>query len=76
MAQLVVSDIPDEIVQALESRAAQHGRSVETEHRLILEEALKTKASDFWALADRLRSETRRQKTDGGTLQRQMRDER
>ncbi len=36
MAQLVVRNIDEEIVNALKRRAASHGRSAEAEHREIL----------------------------------------
>lgn len=41
MAQLIVRNIEDEIVQRLKRRAARLGRSAEAEHREILREALK-----------------------------------
>lgn len=41
MAELVVRDVPKELVQALEERAARHGRTVEQEHRAILRAALR-----------------------------------
>jgi antitoxin FitA len=40
MAQLLVRNLEDELVQALQLRAAQHNRSAEAEHRAILREAL------------------------------------
>jgi antitoxin FitA len=40
MAQLIVRNLEDELVQALKTRAARHGRSAEAEHREILREAL------------------------------------
>lgn len=40
MAQLIVRNIEDEVVEALRLRAARHGRSAEAEHREILREAL------------------------------------
>ena len=40
MADLVVRDINDNIVQALQERAERSGCSVEAEHRLILTQAL------------------------------------
>lgn len=40
MANLVVRNLDDRIVQALKQRAARHGRSAEAEHRAILEAAL------------------------------------
>lgn len=40
MAQLIVTNIEDEVVEALKLRAAQHGRSAEAEHRELLRSAL------------------------------------
>lgn len=40
MSQLIVRDIPPEVVGALKRRAARHGRSAEAEHRSILQAAL------------------------------------
>ena len=41
MAQLLVRGLKEEIVRRLRARAAAHGRSVEAEHRAILEEAVR-----------------------------------
>jgi antitoxin FitA len=77
MAQLTVRNISDDIVRALRLRAAKHGRSAEAEHRVILAEALQSAdEAQFWARADALRARSRRQRSDSGELQRQMRDER
>lgn len=40
MANLIVRNLDDRIVQALKRRAAEHGQSAEAEHRAILEAAL------------------------------------
>ncbi len=40
MANLVVRNLDQEIVDALKQRAAKHGRSMEAEHRALLEELL------------------------------------
>lgn len=40
MASLVVRNLDPRIVDALEQRAARHGRSAEAEHRALLEEVL------------------------------------
>ncbi len=40
MAQLVVRNLDQAIVDALKKRAARHGHSAEAEHRAILSEAL------------------------------------
>jgi antitoxin FitA len=42
MAQLIVRDLPAELVLALERRAAKRNRSAEQEHREILKAALKS----------------------------------
>ncbi len=40
MANLVVRNLDQRIVDALKQRAARHGRSAEAEHRTLLEELL------------------------------------
>lgn len=40
MAQLLVRNVSDDVVQALKARATAHGRSVEAEHRALLEQTL------------------------------------
>lgn len=48
MANLVVRNVDDDIVQELKKRAGRHGRSAEAEHRLILAKVLKpTKRKTF-----------------------------
>lgn len=42
MAQLIVRNLEDQVVQALRERAARHGRSAEAEHRELLRAALLT----------------------------------
>jgi plasmid stability protein len=54
MANLVVRNLDQGIVDALKQRAAKHGRSAEAEHRAILQDALAlapTKKSFAEALA-------------------------
>jgi antitoxin FitA len=41
MAQLLVRGLREDVVRRLKDRAEAHGRSVEAEHRAILEEAVK-----------------------------------
>ncbi len=76
MAQLTVRNVPPEVVRALRMRAARHGRSAESEHRRILADSLGAGPEDFWARADTLRASSRKQKSDSGALQREMRDQR
>ncbi len=48
MANLVVRNLDQRIVDALKQRAVQHGRSAEAEHRALLEELLlKPKGKSF-----------------------------
>jgi plasmid stability protein len=48
MANLVVRNLNQRIVEALKQRAARHGRSAEAEHRALLEELLlRPKAKSF-----------------------------
>ena len=54
MAQLIVRKLDEELVQRLKQRAVRHGRSMEAEHRAILENALlEDEAEDFkdWLLS-------------------------
>ena len=41
MAQLHVRNVPEELVAALKERAGRNRRSMEAEHRIILEEVLR-----------------------------------
>ena len=58
MPQLLVRDVPRDVVEALKRRAAAHGRSAEAEHRAILEQTLKAGRDSFRLRAGRLRDET------------------
>jgi plasmid stability protein len=74
MGQLLVRNIEDTIVQALKARARRSGRSVEAEHRAILEQALQSESLSFVDLAANLRSTTPPQQTDATDLIRAARD--
>jgi plasmid stability protein len=77
MAQLLVRDVPQDVVDALKRRAAEHGCSAEAEHRLILEQTLRPGRAGFWERAAMLREETRGKITiPSEDLIRQDRDER
>ena len=77
MPQLLVRDVPGEIVAALKRRAAGHGRSAEAEHRAILEQALRAGRDSFRARASALREQTRgRIIGDSAELIREDRDRR
>jgi antitoxin FitA len=48
MANLIVRNVPEDIVKALKKRAGRHGTSAEAEHRKILTQALlKTRKRSF-----------------------------
>lgn len=51
MAQLIVRNLDEDLVDALKARAAAHGRSAEAEHRAILYAALHGPAAgrSLWA---------------------------
>ena len=55
MANLTVRNVSQDVVDALERRAAANGRSVEEEHRELLRTALLGAKRDFAARAARLR---------------------
>lgn len=79
MAQLLVRNVEDEIIERLRARAAANGRSVEAEHREILREALdeERRRAEFKKLAARIRAMTGdRPQTLSEVLQREGRDER
>ena len=58
MSQLLVRNVPPEIVAALKARAARHGRSAEAEHRAILETTLCAGREGFFDRAERRREAT------------------
>ncbi len=77
MPQLLVRNVPQDVVEALKRRAASHGRSAEAEHRVILEEALRAGRAEFWERAAALREDTRSRITvPSEDLIREDRDER
>jgi plasmid stability protein len=77
MAQLLVRNIPDRTVMALKERAARHGRSVEAEHRAILDEVLVLDELNFVERAELLRAKTRgRSRVPSWVLIREDRDSR
>lgn len=59
MGQLLVRNVPKEVVDALKRRATDHGRSAEAEHRAILASVLSADRDRFRLEAARLREETR-----------------
>ena len=56
MPQLLIPDFDHRIMERLRERASLHGRTVETEARAILEEAIRGPAEDPWAAVDLIRN--------------------
>jgi antitoxin FitA len=59
MAQVIVRNLPDEVVARLKARAAGHKRSPEQELRDILSEAARPSREEILADLDRIRARTR-----------------
>ncbi len=75
MAQLRVRNLDDDLVRRLHARAEARGRSVEAEHRAILEDALGAAKDDFREQAWKLRRQSRGLRhTDSVNLIRAERD--
>ncbi len=75
MAQVLVRDLPEDVVERLKARARSHGRSLEGELRTVLEEAARPDRAEFRQLVDEFRADTvGRQATDSVTLLREDRD--
>lgn len=73
--QLIVRNVDPALVAALKRRAAEHGRSMEAEHREVLRKALAPGRKDFWELAAEIRSRARWD-GDSAALIREDRDSR
>ena len=75
MGQLLVRSLDDDIIRALKLRASRHGRSVEAEHRAILEQALRPEQESFAVTAARLRATMPPSPLDSADLIRAERDQ-
>jgi plasmid stability protein len=75
MGVLTVRKVDDDLNRALEQRAAEHGHSAEAEHRLILEQALRSSREEFVKLASQSREELKgRDFSDNTHIIRRSRD--
>ncbi|NOG72068.1 FitA-like ribbon-helix-helix domain-containing protein [Roseicella sp. DB1501] len=74
MGQLLVRGLDERIIRTLRQRAARAGRSVEAEHRAILEQVLGPEMESFADVAARLRAQSPQQRTDSADLLRADRD--
>jgi plasmid stability protein len=54
MAELVLTDVENEVVRRLEERATSHGRTPTEEAKAILSEALRAKNAVGWAPVDEI----------------------
>lgn len=57
MAQVLVRDLDDAVVETLKRRAKRHGRSLEAELRVILERSAGADMLEARRLAERIRAE-------------------
>jgi plasmid stability protein len=78
MTNLLVRDVPEDLLKRLKDRARANGRSAEAEHREILRQALsEDDGARFEALAAQLRALTAgRPQTPSEDLLREIRDAR
>ncbi|MHC5034679.1 MAG: FitA-like ribbon-helix-helix domain-containing protein [Planctomycetota bacterium] len=69
MAQVLVRDLDDAVVETLKRRAKRHGRSLEAELRVILERSAGADMLEARRLAERIRAELAgRAQGDSGEL--------
>jgi plasmid stability protein len=57
MSQLLIPDLDEATLARLRERAVRHGRSVETEAKAILSEALPATSAAEWAMVNSLREQ-------------------
>ena len=74
MAQVLVRQLDDRLVEALKARAHRNHRSLEEELRAILTSAAKPDRAEFWKIADEIRSRSRSTGPDSAELIREDRD--
>ena len=77
MSQLLVRNVPYDVVEALKRRAAENSRSAEAEHRAILELVLRPGRETFRERAASLRAATQgRIRGESAALIRDAREDR
>jgi plasmid stability protein len=75
MAQVLVRDLPDEVVERLKAKAAAEGSSLEAHLRRVLEAASGLGREDFLAVADAIAATTTgREQHDATEIIRASRD--
>ncbi len=58
MAQVIIEDLDDQVIENLRQKAHLHGRSLEQEMKEILAQAARPTTNELLALADEIRSMT------------------
>ena len=76
MSQLLIPDVAESLLQQLQQRAAHHGRSIEAEARIILEEVLQKDADQIWAEVDAIRNALAATRRDFGDSVQDIREDR
>lgn len=77
MAELVLTNLTDDVLRRLQERAASEGRTPAEEAKAILSQALNGKAADAWAPVDAIYyrlAASGRTYSDSGDLLREDRD--
>ena len=75
MAEILVRDLDEDVVEILKSRAEKEGRSLQAEAKVILEEAAKLDMESALRLVDEIRSRFKGRKfSDSAELIREDRD--
>jgi plasmid stability protein len=75
VAQVLIRDLPDDVVERLKAKASANGRSLEAHLRVVLEEASTYDRSELLAIAERIAERSRgRPQTDSADIIRQSRD--
>jgi len=57
MAQILVRELPSRVVARLKKRAKCNGRSLQSEVKMILEDAARTDVGEAWRIADQIRAQ-------------------
>jgi plasmid stability protein len=76
VSQLLIPDVGEGLLQQLQQQAARHGRSVEAEARVILEDALRPDPANVWAEVDAIRNVLAATGRDLGDSVQDIREER
>jgi plasmid stability protein len=76
MSQLMIPDVAESLLQQLQQRAVRHGRSIEAEARVILEDALRPDPAKVWAEVDAIRERLAATGRDFGDSVQDIREDR